>query len=126
MSIGDENGDKLYSDHISEHVERRIKALVLGGVVLVNKKYQFLAFSSSQLKEQSLWLVCPERGWTVLQMRESMGDFSMCKTPAKYAARIGQVFSTTIDTSFAGDGTGGFMTWSQRKLGLTSEANESE
>lgn len=29
-------------------------------------------------------------------MRDSLGDFTSCKTPSKYAARIGQCFSTTV------------------------------
>jgi RNA-dependent RNA polymerase len=33
---------------------------------------------------------------TVEKMRSDMGDFSGCKTPSKFAARIGQCFSTTI------------------------------
>ena len=55
--------------------------------------------SSSQLKEQSMWLVCAERGWSVDSMRDKMGDFSMCESPSKYAARVGQCFSTTVTIS---------------------------
>lgn len=102
VSIGDENGDKLYSDDISAEVEARITDLVLNGITLGRKKYFFLAFSSSQLKEQSLWMVCPKSGWSVPRMRSSMGDFSSCTTPSKYAARIGQCFSTTIATTYSG------------------------
>lgn len=98
VTIGDENGDKLFSDDLSGPVATRIQDLVLNGLQIVGKKYNFLAYSSSQLKELSLWMVCPENGWSVQQMRESMGDFSMCNTPALYAARIGQCFSTTVDT----------------------------
>mmetsp|Transcript_24703 Transcript_24703/g.51684 ORF Transcript_24703/g.51684 Transcript_24703/m.51684 type:complete len:1337 (+) Transcript_24703:117-4127(+) len=121
VSIGDENGDKLFSDDLSGQVEARIKELVLNGISLVKKKYLFLAYSSSQLKEQSMWMVCPENRWNVIEMRKSMGDFSMCRTPAKYAARIGQCFSTTIDTSFVGlnsKDTGGFMNWTKQKFGF--------
>lgn len=101
LSIGDENADKLYSDDLSQQVEDRITSIILDGIDLGKKRYSFLAYSSSQLKEQSLWMVCPELGWTVGQMRDSMGNFSMCKIPSKYAARIGQCFSTTIDTSYS-------------------------
>lgn len=98
LSVGDENGDKLYSDQLSEHVESRISKLILSGIIINERTYQFLAYSSSQLKELSLWLVAPPRGYSVAGIRYWMGDFSMCKTPSKYAARMGQCFSTTVQT----------------------------
>ena len=79
VSIGDENGDKMFSDDLSNHVEKRIKSLLLNGIVFGKKKYIFLAYSSSQLKEHSMWMICPERGWSIAKIRDSMGDFSMCK-----------------------------------------------
>jgi hypothetical protein len=122
VSIGDENTDKLFSNDLSQHIETRTKALVLNGITIGKRHYVFLAYSSSQLKEQSLWMVSPEHGWSVSQMRDSMGDFSMCKTPSKYAARMGQCFSTTIDTSFAGitNNGDGFINWTKEKLGLST------
>ncbi|KAL7542670.1 hypothetical protein ACHAXR_011976, partial [Thalassiosira sp. AJA248-18] len=120
VSIGDENTDKLFSDDLSTQVEARISSLVLNGIVLGKKKYLFLAYSSSQLKEQSMWMVCPEYNWSITQIRRSMGDFSMCLTAAKYAARMGQCFSTTIDTTFGAkeDGQRGLMNWARQALGF--------
>jgi RNA dependent RNA polymerase len=37
-----------------------------------------------------------DTSWTVEAMRASLGDFSMCLTAPKYAARMGQCFSTTF------------------------------
>lgn len=99
LTIGDENGDKLFGGELSRQVEERIRQLILQGVRLGGKTYHFLAYSSSQLKEQSMWLVCAERGWSVDSMRDLMGDFSMCESPSKYAARVGQCFSTTVTVS---------------------------
>eukprot|EP00804_Cyclotella_cryptica_P019577 CCRYP_014313-RA/>CCRYP_014313-RA protein AED:0.44 eAED:0.44 QI:0/0/0/1/1/1/2/0/242 len=62
VSLVDENRDKLFSDDLSHQVETRIKNLVLNGITIGKKKYTFLVYSSSQLKEQSLWMVCPEHG----------------------------------------------------------------
>lgn len=73
VSIGDENMDNMYSNDLSQQVEERIKDLVLNGITIGMKNYKFLAYSSSQLKEQSLWMVCPEKGWDVNKMRSSMG-----------------------------------------------------
>lgn len=98
VTIGDENGDKLFSDDLKGPLSGRIKKLLMDGICINGKVYRFLAYSSSQLKELSVWMVCPEFGFSIQTMRESMGDFSMCTTPSKYAARIGQCFSTTVDT----------------------------
>ena len=124
VSIGDENTDNLYSHDLSEQVEIRIKDLILNGITIGKRKYYFLAYSSSQLKEQSLWMVSPEHGWTVERMRESMGDFSMCKSPSKYAARIGQCFSTTINATSSktcSDGKG-LLNWMKTRLELTGSS----
>ena len=120
-SIGDENTDNLYSNDLTEQVERRMKELVLKGITFGKKNYSFLAYSSSQLKEQSLWLVCPHNGWNVEKMRASMGDFSMCKTPSKYAARIGQCFSTTISVPFCQSQVDerSLINWTKSKLGYS-------
>ena len=123
-SIGDENTDNLYSNDLTEQVEARIKALLLNGITIGKKKYLFLAYSSSQLKEQSVWLVCPHNRWNVEKMRASMGDFSMCKTASKYAARIGQCFSTTIDVSSCQSLTDGssFINQAKSIFGLSSQS----
>jgi len=124
VSIGDENTDNLYSHDLSQQVEMRIKGLVLNGIRIGKKKYYFLAYSSSQLKEQALWMVSPEHGWTVKKMRESMGDFSMCKSPSKYAARIGQCFSTTLDatSSRTRSDEESLLNWTKTRLGLTGRS----
>ena len=124
VSMGDENGDKLYSDDFSRKIEARIKHLILSGITLNGRRFQFLAFSSSQLKEQSLWMVRPEHGWSVDRIRRSMGDFSMCKSPSKYAARIGQCFSTTIDASLGGvNSQQGILSTGLNIMGLMSKAS---
>lgn len=51
-------------------------------------------------------MTCPENGWTVARMRSALGDFSMCKSASKYAARIGQCFSTTIQGASGQDRMG--------------------
>jgi RNA-dependent RNA polymerase len=87
---------KLFLGDLTDVVVSRIKSAIISGITVNGKKYEFLAYSSSQLKEFSLWMVCPQNGWTAESMRASMGDFSGCNTPSKYAARIGQCFSTTF------------------------------
>lgn len=96
LQVCDEDGRKLFHNDLSNSVVSKLKSTILSGVVLNGRRYMFLAFSSSQLKECSVWMVCPEGAWTIMRMRHSLGDFSMCKTPSKYAARVGQCFSTTV------------------------------
>lgn len=70
---------------------------MLTGLCINGRLFQFLAYSSSQLRECSIWMVCLEHeSWTVEEMRNNMGDFSKCTTPSKFAARMGQCFSTTF------------------------------
>lgn len=99
VTIGEENGARLFSDQLSYYLCLRIEHLILNGFSLNGYTYRFLAYSSSQLKESSLWMVNTQGSWTVESIRRWMGDFSMCETPSKVAARMGQCFSTTVVAS---------------------------
>ena len=44
LSIGDENGDKLFAGELSRRVEERIRRVILQGVRLGGKTYHFLAY----------------------------------------------------------------------------------
>ncbi|GKY93876.1 hypothetical protein MPSEU_000354500 [Mayamaea pseudoterrestris] len=101
-SVADENGQQLFGIDLSREVESLFKSILLSGLKINGHTYQFLAYSSSQLKECSLWLVKPEGNWTVKRMRHEFGDFSHCKSASKYAARVGQCFSTTYKSISAG------------------------
>jgi RNA-dependent RNA polymerase len=97
VNIGDENGRKLFWSNLTEPIQERIRLIITTGLVVNGKLFQLLAYSSSQLKECSLWMVNLDgKSWTVQAMRKSMGDFSKCATPSKFAARMGQCFSTTF------------------------------
>ena len=74
----------------------------LAGITLLGRRYIFLAYSSSQLKEQSAWFVCTSGSQSVTadSLRAWMGDFmTTVKIPANCAARMGQCFSSTVQTS---------------------------
>jgi RNA-dependent RNA polymerase len=97
LNIGDEDGQKLFWSDLTEIMESRIRKTILSGLWINGRRFQFLAYSSSQLKECSIWMVClDDTTWTVDAMRLNMGDFSKCTTPSKFAARMGQCFSTTF------------------------------
>lgn len=88
VQIGDENAGKLFASELSETVEAKFKRALLSCIEINGRHYRFFVYPSSQLKDASVWMVNLQPGWSVQRMRESLGDFSGCKTASKYAARI--------------------------------------
>lgn len=78
--------EKLYS---------RIQQLLTYGIKVGNQVYEFLAFGNSQLREHAAYFFASGSDLNVKQIREWMGDFSEINSVSKYAARMGQCFSTT-------------------------------
>ncbi|KAJ3067249.1 hypothetical protein HDU98_009572 [Podochytrium sp. JEL0797] len=91
-SIKDVAQDVIYKD--------RIAAFLKKGLSVAGREFKFLAFSNSSLKEgRVLFFHEPVSGSvTVDSIRAWMGDFSMIKSPARYAARMGQAFTSTAST----------------------------
>ncbi|KAJ1418366.1 RNA-dependent RNA polymerase, eukaryotic-type [Sesbania bispinosa] len=107
VSFVDEELDKLYSTDLSSRtsegrkteIYQRILSILGNGIVIGDKKFEFLAFSSSQLRENSLWMFAPTTtGCTAAYIREWMGDFRRIRNVAKYAARLGQSFGSSTET----------------------------
>jgi RNA-dependent RNA polymerase len=71
------------------------------GFELGGRAFEFLAYSTSALREHSVWFVSPfrdpKKGYVTAEtIRSSLGDFSeLLRTPSKYAARIAQAFTAT-------------------------------
>ncbi|KAJ3020730.1 UNVERIFIED_CONTAM: hypothetical protein HDU68_009994 [Siphonaria sp. JEL0065] len=84
--------DVIYND--------RFTAFLKEGIRVAGRLFKFLAFSNSSLKEgRVLFFHEPTNGQvTVDSIRAWMGDFSMIKSPARYAARMGQAFTSTAST----------------------------
>ncbi|KAJ1657205.1 hypothetical protein IWQ61_003356 [Dispira simplex] len=120
VTFTDENLQRLDTNVlVSGALFRRLYRALRHGIVLCGLHYKFLAFSASQLREQSCWFFAPEkdspatttplalpleanghrRGHpypvTADYIRSWMGDFSGIHIIAKVAARMGQCFSTT-------------------------------
>ncbi|CAG8594773.1 3523_t:CDS:2 [Diversispora eburnea] len=85
-SIGNNANNALYN---------RIYNVLLTGIKIGDRHYEFLAFSSSQLREHSCWFFAPAHDLTADDIRAWMGEFSSIRNVAKYAARMGQCFSST-------------------------------
>ncbi|WBW71310.1 RNA-directed RNA polymerase Rdp1 [Schizosaccharomyces osmophilus] len=97
VQISDEfTKSKIYSDNSNcEAVFARVYQLLDKGVKVGNRVYEFLAFGNSQLREHGAFFFASTPDKNVEQIREDMGDFSEISSVPKYAARMGQCFSTT-------------------------------
>ncbi|RGB37602.1 RNA dependent RNA polymerase-domain-containing protein [Rhizophagus diaphanus] len=100
VTFKEENFDKLFvnEDDDLDITDHRIVDILKKGFYLAERHYEFLAFSSSQLRDQSCWFVASDGNFNANYIRSMMGDFSEIKGPALYAARMGQCFTSTIGT----------------------------
>ncbi|KAB1205855.1 RNA-dependent RNA polymerase 1 [Morella rubra] len=113
VSFVDEELDKLYSTDLSPRtssvngdrrtgIYKRILSVLRNGIDIAGKKFETLAFSSSQLRDNSIWMFAPRDGLTAADIRDWMGDFRQIKNVAKYAARLGQSFGSSTETLSVG------------------------
>jgi RNA-dependent RNA polymerase len=86
MNFGDNTSDELFT---------RVKRIMKNGIVVGDRRYEFLAYGNSQFREHGAYFFAPTSTLTTEMIRDWMGDFEGIKTVAKYASRIGQCFSTT-------------------------------
>ena len=74
----------------------RVKRTMVNGIMIGDRKYDFLAFGNSQFREHGAYFFAPVgQIITAGHIRQWMGLFSDIKIVAKHAARLGQCFSTT-------------------------------
>lgn len=93
LTFSDETGEAIKNmKYISKtRFEGLIKELKI-----LKKGYKFLAFSSSQLRNNSLWMFSETPDLTVESIHKKIGDLGDIKNPAKYAARLGQLLSASL------------------------------
>ncbi|KAK0447465.1 RNA dependent RNA polymerase-domain-containing protein [Desarmillaria tabescens] len=93
---------------ITPFLLERIGGILREGFELAGRKFEFLAYSSSALKEHSVWFINPfeyqhpntkQMAWiTADSIRNTIGDFKskpIMTMPSKWAARLGQAFTST-------------------------------
>lgn len=104
VSVRNEDGSRL-NDRNTGLLDLRFKPLFRQGFELGGRGWQFLAWSSSGLKNGSCFFVSPYahegRLITPASIHRSIGDFAGTPTglvPAKYMARIAQAFSSSKPT----------------------------
>jgi RNA-dependent RNA polymerase len=78
-------------------VYRRVQTILTEGFTMCGRKYSFLAFSTSQLKQKSAWFFAEDGTTTVASIKEWMGQFPI-RNPAKHAARMGLCFTSSYAT----------------------------
>nr|APO15851.1 RNA-dependent RNA polymerase 1 [Sesuvium portulacastrum] len=111
ISFLDEDLEKLHSADLSARlssesaafdrrteIDKRIRLTLRNGILIGDKRFEFLAFSSSQLRDNSAWMFASRPGLSAADIRSWMGDFSGIRNVAKYAARLGQSFSSSTET----------------------------
>jgi RNA-dependent RNA polymerase len=76
----------------------RVLSVLSNGISIGDKRFEFLAFSSSQLRDNSAWMFASRQGLTASDIRKWMGNFRNIRNVAKYAARLGQSFSSSTET----------------------------
>ncbi|XP_078448155.1 RNA-dependent RNA polymerase 2 [Wolffia australiana] len=111
VSFADEDWSKLSSNAISAWIEagplseprrtgihRRILSVLRDGLAVDGKKFEFLAFSASQLRGNSAWMFASDGELSADEIRRWMGRFERIRSVSKCAARMGQLFSASILT----------------------------
>lgn len=73
----------------------RIKRAMVNGIKIGDRRYMFLAFGNSQFREHGAYFFAPLPYLFPKGIRSWMGLFKEIKVVAKFAARLGQCFSTT-------------------------------
>nr|CAA09697.1 RNA-directed RNA polymerase [Nicotiana tabacum] len=112
VSFVDEEWEKIHSTDLLPRastgngtrtdIYERILSTLRNGFIIGDKRFEFLAFSSSQLRDNSVWMFASRPGLTANDIRTWMGDFRQIRNVAKYAARLGQSFGSSRETLSVG------------------------
>lgn len=79
---------------------KRVSRVLYSGIMVGGRHYEFLAFGSSQLRQSGAYFFCPTNHLSCDDIRNWMGQLDHIKVVAKYAARLGQCFSTTREIRY--------------------------
>ncbi|KAL2900494.1 RNA-dependent RNA polymerase 2 [Bienertia sinuspersici] len=96
VSVSTEQG--IFSKPFRTSIYHRVLSILREGIVVGNKRFEFLAFSASQLRSNSVWMFASNDKVTAGDIREWMGSFNKIRSVSKCAARMGQLFSAAWQT----------------------------
>lgn len=103
VRLQDETGDTIRENRDVNNDRKifshRMRKFLLEGIELGGRVFRFLAFSTSSLRDHSTWFVADfeHEGQQISaqSIRDGIGNLKVIKIPAKYAARMGQAFTST-------------------------------
>lgn len=106
VQFRDEDGLKISSVKSQASLKNlllRVERVLQEGLIIGGRHFEFLAMSSSQLRDHGCWFVASYYGpdGTIVnanRIRAWCGDFGKIKNVAKYVARLGQSLSASQDT----------------------------
>lgn len=78
-----------------DEVYKRVFRVLDKGIRVGDRHFKFLAYGNSQIRENATYFFAPTEHISCDDIRKSMGSLGHIKSVAKYAARMGQCFSTT-------------------------------
>ncbi|CAN8100723.1 unnamed protein product [Discula destructiva] len=87
---GSEQSDWLYT---------RVLRVLRNGIVISDRHYKVLAWSNSQFREHGAFFFCANDHISCDDIRKWMGDLKHIRSVGKFAARMGQCFTTTRQLS---------------------------
>lgn len=108
VSVCDEDGGFMRDSNgrvdIDDVLYRRFGHVLRQGLAAAGRQWDFLGFSSSQLRSHSCWFVRSEfmyegKKITAQGIRDNIGDLDGIRCPPRFAARLGQVSSNTLNFS---------------------------
>lgn len=88
----------IFSKSSKTEVYKRILNVLQDGIVIGAKRFEFLAYSASQLRSSSVWMFASNDSVTADHIRQWMGMFKVIPSVSKCAARMGQLFSSSTQT----------------------------
>ncbi|RYP29813.1 hypothetical protein DL767_006554 [Monosporascus sp. MG133] len=93
--------DLFFNSKVSlEKIWTKFKTVLLKGIPIAGRQYDFLGFSHSSLRAHAAWFMAPfvdgdGRLQSYFSVIANLGKFAHITSPARCAARIGQAFSET-------------------------------
>ncbi|MBE3041115.1 RNA dependent RNA polymerase, partial [Candidatus Bathyarchaeota archaeon] len=78
-----------------DEVYKRVYRGLDQGIVIGDRHFEFLAFGNSQMRENGAYFFAPTDHISCDDIRKNMGSLGHIRSIAKFAARMGQCFSTT-------------------------------
>lgn len=102
VTFVDENFGSILKARSNHVFDGRIRSLLRNGITIASNRFVFLAFSNSQLREQSAWFYnetpnITQQVPTANEIRTSMCDLSSILIVGQYASRLGQGFFSTTN-----------------------------